>query len=83
MATLREYFDTDNPVMREHVEWTLKLPDGDVSVIAKMHYDFTANAKYWSVFVPANADPIGVVTSLIEKPWGEALGSDLQIEVKE
>lgn len=48
MATIREYFDTDAKVLTMHRAWTLGTQDGVAlaEVIAKIAYDFEANAKY-------------------------------------
>lgn len=58
MATIREYFDTDARVLTMHGAWTLGTKDGVAlaEVIAKIAYDFEANAKYWYFYVPAIDD---------------------------
>lgn len=58
MATIREYFDTDARVLTMHSTWTFNTKDGDAlaEVIAKIAYDFEANAKYWYFYVPAMDD---------------------------
>lgn len=55
MATIREYFDTDARVLTMHGAWTFGTKDGAAlaEVIAKIAYDFEANAKYWYFYVPA------------------------------
>ena len=68
MATLREYYDSDHPVLRHYTEWTLTTPQGELRVVATIHYDFDTNAKYWSFYVPACSDPIRVCTSLLNQP---------------
>jgi hypothetical protein len=55
MATLREYFDTDfNKVLSWHKDWEMKDAAGNLieKVVARIHLDFDANAKYWSFFIP-------------------------------
>lgn len=58
MATIREYFDTDAKVLAIHGTWKLGNQDGVAfaEVIAKIAYDFEANAKYWYFYVPAIDD---------------------------
>lgn len=55
MATIREYFDTDARALTVHGNWTFGTGDGvmQAEVIAKIAYDFEANAKYWYFYVPA------------------------------
>ncbi len=58
MGTIREYFDTDARVLTMHAVWTLRTKDSVAlaEVIAKIAYDFEANAKYWYFYVPAVDD---------------------------
>ena len=58
MATIREYFDTDARALTMHGAWTFGTKDGVAlaEVIAKIAYDFEANAKYWYFSVPAMDD---------------------------
>ena len=58
MATIREYFDTDARVLTMHGAWAFGTKDGVAlaEVIAKIAYDFEANAKYWYFYVPAMDD---------------------------
>lgn len=58
MATIREYFDTDARALTVHDAWTFGTKDGVAlaEVIAKIAYDFEANAKYWYFYVPAIND---------------------------
>ena len=58
MATIREYFDTDARALTLHGNWTFGTAAGVAlaEVIAKVAYDFEANAKYWYFYVPAMAD---------------------------
>lgn len=55
MATIREYFDTDARALTVHGNWSFGTPDGAqlTEVIAKIAYDFEANAKYWYFYVPS------------------------------
>jgi hypothetical protein len=58
VATIREYFDTDARALTLHGNWTFGTSAGVplAEVIAKIAYDFEANAKYWYFYVPAMAD---------------------------
>jgi hypothetical protein len=58
MATIREYFDTDAQVLTTHGSWMIGTNAGVTlaEVIAKIAYDFEANAKYWYFYVPAMDD---------------------------
>jgi hypothetical protein len=58
VATIREYFDTDARALILHGNWTFGTAAGVAlaEVIAKIAYDFEANAKYWYFYVPAMAD---------------------------
>ena len=58
MATIREYFDTDARSLTVHGNWTISFKDGLAlaEVVAKIAYDFEANAKYLYFYVPAMVD---------------------------
>lgn len=58
MATIREYFDTDARVLTLHGNWSFGSIDGapEGEIIAKIAYDFEANAKYWYFYVPSVLD---------------------------
>ncbi|WP_415517828.1 MAG: toll/interleukin-1 receptor domain-containing protein [Desulfovibrio aminophilus] len=58
MATIREYFDTDAKVLTVHSTWKYGVKDdpGATEIIAKIAYNFEANAKYWYFYVPAMDD---------------------------
>lgn len=70
MATIREYFDTDPRAMVLHGGWRLASRDGteDGEVIAKIAYDFEANAKYWYFFVPPMKDLSVCLGTLFASP---------------
>jgi hypothetical protein len=70
MATIREYFDTDARALTVHGTWTLGTKEGVAlaEIIAKIAYDFEANAKYWYFFVPANADLSPCLGALFASP---------------
>lgn len=62
MATLREYFDTDlNKCLSLHTNWEITDQSGTQhqSILAKISYDFDANAKFWSFFLPESVDILG------------------------
>jgi TIR domain len=54
MSTIRECFDTDSRILTAHKNWQLRSTDGTeiAEVVAKIAYDFEANAKYWYIYVP-------------------------------
>lgn len=70
MATIREYFDTDARALTVHGNWTFGTNDGEslTEVIAKIAYDFEANAKYWYFYVPAMADLSQCLGALFASP---------------
>jgi hypothetical protein len=70
MATIREYFDTDSRTLTIHGGWAFATPDRSASfdVIAKIAYDFEANAKYWYFYVPVVSDLSDCLSSLFAVP---------------
>ena len=68
MATIREYFDTDARALTMHGNWSFGTHDGVqlAEVIAKIAYDFEANAKYWYFYVPS-ISPLSECLSAIFK----------------
>jgi hypothetical protein len=70
MATLREYFDTDAKVMTAHTNWLFSYKDGVQfdGVIAKVAFDFEANAKYWYLYVPDNVDLSEILIAIFQVP---------------
>lgn len=70
MATIREYFDTEPKAMTMHVGWGIASADGtpDGEVIAKVAYDFEANAKYWYFFIPTMSDLSGCLGAIFSSP---------------
>lgn len=54
MATIREYFDADAKVFTISAPWSLLNKDKIKSneIVAKVAYDFEANAKYWYFYIP-------------------------------
>ncbi|MDR3618696.1 MAG: toll/interleukin-1 receptor domain-containing protein [Paludisphaera borealis] len=66
MATLHEYFDTDARALTVQGIWTFTKSDCPpiVEVIAKIAYDFEANAKYWYFYVPAVNDLTTCLSSM-------------------
>lgn len=70
MATIREYFDTDARALTVHASWTLTTKDGGrlAEIIAKIAYDFEANAKYWYFYVPPIDDLSSCLGALFNSP---------------
>lgn len=70
MATIREYFDTDARALTMHRSWTFAKDDGVPfgEVMAKIAYDFEANAKYWYFYVPANEDLSACLSTIFASP---------------
>src|SRR5688572_2837068 len=68
MATIREYFDTDARALTVHKDWTLKSREGvqEASLVAKVAYDFEANAKYWYFYVPSGIDLSSCLSALFK-----------------
>ena len=56
MASLHEYFVKDGSTnLTVHKPWTIMRADGSSigEVTARLHYDFEANAKFVSFYIPA------------------------------
>src|ERR1700730_6674003 len=56
MASLHEYFVKDGSQnLTTQQSWALTRPDGSAigEIVAKLHLDFNANAKYVSFYIPA------------------------------
>lgn len=70
MATIREYFDADVKVLTVHKNWMCSSRDGEssVEIIAKIAYDFEANAKYWYIYIPENSDLSGCLGAIFGAP---------------
>lgn len=70
MATIREYFDTDARALTMHGSWTFTTRGGVTlaEVIAKIAYDFEANAKYWYFYVPVIANLSELLGALFASP---------------
>lgn len=70
MATLREYFDIDVRALSVHAPWTFATNDGVAlaEIIAKIAYDFEANAKYWYFYVPHLDDLSGCLAAIFASP---------------
>ena len=67
MGTIREYFDTDLREMAVRKNWQMKGAGGErlSDAIAKIAYNFDANAKYWYFFVPAELDPLSTLIAIL------------------
>lgn len=70
MATIREYFDTDMKTGGVNTSWQWQLLDGSGlgEVVAKIAYDFSANARYWYFFVPNLPDTEACIRALVDAP---------------
>lgn len=70
MATIREYFDNDVRALSVHRSWTFTKSDGTpvADVIAKIAYDFEANARYWYFYVPVVEDLSVCLSSMVSSP---------------
>ena len=70
MATIREYFDTDPKPLTIHTEWGFSSggESVDAELIAKIAYDFEANAKYWYIYVPPVPDLSQCLAALFREP---------------
>ena len=70
MGTIREYFDTELREMAIHKKWEMRAEDhrhlGDI--IAKIAYNFDANAKYWYFFIDEGLDVASSVAVLLNAP---------------
>jgi hypothetical protein len=68
MATLRQYFDTGfSRVLSVHRIWQMEDSGKTVPVIARLHFDFDANAKYASCFVPECGNPSAACRGLLDQ----------------
>lgn len=68
MGTVREYFDVASArQMAVHTDWTFTDANSTVvvNIVAKIVYDFDANAKYWYFFVPESPDLAGSIAALL------------------
>ena len=65
MGTIRDYFETDFKTGAVSTEWERLGAEFAIKVVARMHYDFAALAKYWSFYVPSCSDPVRIAASVI------------------
>jgi len=68
MATLREYYDTDfNKGLSTHRSWEMNDADGNLvnKIVARTHWDFDANAKFWSFFLPNDPGYLGFISAIL------------------
>lgn len=68
MSTVREYYDLTARALNAQREWHLSKRDGSPSVIVlgKISYRQEENAKYWSFYIPPEAD-IGCIEYLLKQ----------------
>lgn len=66
MATIREYFDIDVKTLSIHKDWLIHDTSGKTAatVIAKIAYDFEANAKYWYFYVPESSNLVACLAAI-------------------
>ena len=68
MASLREYFDTDFTHVL-NVAQPLKIQfekSPELEIQARLHLDFTGNAKYISCFLPEHRVPLAALVTVLE-----------------
>ena len=70
MGTVRDYFDTEARALTVHKDWQCNDESGGLiaNVVAKIAYDFDANAKYWYFFIPDTPDLTAVILSILQAP---------------
>lgn len=69
MASLREYFDTDFTHVL-NIAHPLKIQfekSPELEIQARLHLDFTGNAKYISCFIPVHPVPIAAFVATLEQ----------------
>lgn len=81
MPTLRDFYNTDFVrVMSVGGALQMETPTGRRELHARVHYDFVANAKYLSVYLPADASTEGVCAALVEQATELAeMGSGVEV----
>jgi hypothetical protein len=82
MATLREYFDTGFPhALKVHQGLKLKLPEEEVEVVARLHFDFDSGAMFASFYVPPCVSPAHVCGAIVTHPeWALNIGGGVRVE---
>jgi hypothetical protein len=76
MASLYEYFVKDGSQnLTMHREWQIQEQDGQVieGIVARLHFDFEANAKYASFYIPAS-DRVSCPEAMVLNKLNEVLG---------
>ena len=84
MATLRDYFDRDFAhtltVRQEHTLRSAE-PSFEARVLARVHLDFDANAKFLSYYVPASPHVIETCRALLSNPqWGLGVSDGVLVQ---
>lgn len=69
MATLHEYYLKDfSRLLSSHVDWTLRSQTkGNMTVTAKVHFDFDSNTFFISFYVPKTESEVSVFNLLLSK----------------
>jgi hypothetical protein len=59
LSTVREHYDLSARALNASREWHLAKGEGSLPVVAlgKISYVQEENAKYWSFYIPPEADP--------------------------
>ena len=83
MATLRQYFDTDfNRTLSGHRprNFTINKDKNFFEVVERLHYDFDANAKYISYYIPAAANIAELCCYIIDNPeWALSITKSAEV----
>lgn len=69
MATLREYFDNDfTQDLNAERQFKIRFDkSSEIEVSIRLHFDFVANAKYISFFMPMHPVPIASFVTILEQ----------------
>src|SRR5262245_2434969 len=70
MATIREYFDCDCPLLVHCADVGMQDSDGQIHgpVLGQIAHDFEANAKFLRFYIPGALDVNGCVKALLTSP---------------
>lgn len=85
MATLRQYFDTDfNRTLRvdQPRSFGINKDKSSFEVIERLHYDYDANAKYISYYIPAVTDIVELCCYIIDNPdWALSMTESVKVSL--
>ncbi len=71
MATIREYFESDpQSFLTLHTEWEIKTDSGaePPSIVAKVAWNFEANAKFWYFLIPQSPNIGNCIDLILQSP---------------